>query len=88
MKTTTKESIDNYVHLGIPPGGFITSVLANDLMEALGRADTENRFDIFEICQYIYNGIPSTCHGSYEIVDQWLKAKYEERASDSNKGAE
>jgi len=88
MKSLTKESIDNYVHLGIPPGDFIKAVLANDLMEALGRADEENRFDIFEICQYVFNEIPAKCHGSYEIVDKWLEAKYEERASNANEGAE
>lgn len=75
MKQTTKDTIDNYVKHGLEPGGFITAVLANDLMSALGRADTENRQDIFEIAQYVYNKIPSGCHGSYEKVDKWLANK-------------
>ncbi len=79
MKSLTKESIDNYVRLGIPPGGFVASVLANDLMGALGRADEGNRLDIFEICEYVYNEIPADSHGSYEIVKDWMEKKQSER---------
>jgi len=59
----------------IPTGGFLRSVLANDLMEAFGRADIYNRKVMFDICSYIHNHMPMTSWGSYEIVDEWLKRK-------------
>ena len=72
MKPETKESLDRYAKNRIPTGGFLRAVLANDLFEAIGRADLQNRYDIFEICSYVYNKIPSTCWGSYDTVEAWL----------------
>ena len=73
MKDSTKQTIDDYVSDGLPPGGFVTSVLENDLMGAFGRADTQNRRDLYEICNYVYNEIPANSHGSPEKVSAWLK---------------
>ena len=78
MKRDTKETIDNYVTKNWEPGGFVTAVLENNLMEALGRADIVNREDIFEICEYVYNEIPSICHGSPEKVRKWLSRPADE----------
>lgn len=72
MKPETKEGIDRYVQYGIRPGGFLTAVLENNLMGAMERADSENRIDLFEICRYIYNHCPILCHGSPEIVNEWI----------------
>jgi len=58
MRPDIKETIDNYVSKGWEPGGFLLSVLANDLMGALGKADQQNRAAIFDITKYIYNDIP------------------------------
>jgi hypothetical protein len=74
MKPEIKESIDRYVAERVPTGGFLKAVLENDLMEAFGRADEDNRLDLFEICSYIYNNIPNICHGSPEKVKEWLNA--------------
>ena len=74
MKQDTKGSLDLYVEKGIPTGGFLRAVLANDLMEAVGRADWQNQKDLHEICDYVYNCMPIPCHGSYENVDNWIKA--------------
>jgi hypothetical protein len=41
-------------------------------MESFGRADIENKATLFEICSYVYNELPSSCHGSPEIVKEWL----------------
>jgi hypothetical protein len=67
------ETLDRYVTHGIPTGGFLEAVLANDLMESFGHADMGNRLTLFEICSYVYNELPSGCHGSYEIVGKWIK---------------
>lgn len=72
MRQDTKDTIDRYVENRIPAGGFVTAVLANDLMGAFSQADEDNRSNLFEICQYVYMDIPSGCHGSYGIVEVWL----------------
>ena len=75
MKQSTKETIYNYVWHHLEPGGFMRAVFENDLVEAFGRADLENRRDLFEICEYVYNHIPADCHGSPEAVEAWLTKK-------------
>lgn len=70
---STLDSLQRYVEQGIPTGDFLRAVLSNDLMEALGRADEFNRAAIFEICQYIYNEMPHSSHGSPEQVTAWLQ---------------
>jgi hypothetical protein len=80
MKDITKDTIDRYVKEGIPTGDFLYAVLSNDLMEAFGRADEDNRRDLFEICQYIYNETPAICHGSKERINEWIKFHQQKRA--------
>ena len=72
MQERIKAGIDNYVAEGVPTGSFLRYVLENKLMEALGRADSDNQKDIFDICSYIYNDIRSSCHGSPKIVKKWI----------------
>lgn len=68
-----KESLDRYVMHRVPTGNFLCAVLANNLMEAFGRADINNRYLLFDICSYVYNEIPVNCYGSEEKVNAWLK---------------
>ena len=75
MREDIKEAIDRYAKERCPVGDFLTAVLANDLMEAMGRADEDNRKDLFEICSYVYNHIPTMCHGSRKRVKEWLAAR-------------
>ena len=69
----TLDGIRRYVEDRIPPGGFLTAVLENNLKESFARADDENLVTIFELVSYIYNRIPFMCWGSPETVDKWLK---------------
>jgi hypothetical protein len=48
--------------------------LSNDLFQAFGRADLHNTRTMYVICMYIYNELPSPCHGSPEKVEAWIKA--------------
>lgn len=80
VKKDTIDTLNNYARLGLEPGDFCLAVLENNLMESLGRADIENRATLFEICSYVYNELPSGCHGSKEIVRAWFrKLKKEEK---------
>ncbi len=67
------DSLRRYADHKTPTGGFLRAVLANDLMEAIGRGDVFNIQALPEICRYIYNDIPLSCWGSYENVDNWLE---------------
>lgn len=69
------ESLNRYVTKRIPTGSFLQAVLENNLMEACGRADFQNREHLFAICSYIYNELPLNCWGSRGIVKKWLENK-------------
>ena len=75
MPDYTKDRIDAYVSDGVPPGGFLQAVLANDLREAFGRADENNRGAMFDIVSYCWNKIPGECWGSPEKVKAWIERK-------------
>lgn len=72
-------ALRRYVDEGLYPGGFLGSVLANDLFGALGKADHINKTRIFDICMHIYNEEPLSCWGNYEKVDKWCVEKTNER---------
>ena len=70
-----KDSLSRYVEQGIKPGSFLTAVLENDLMEAMGRADAINRYNLYDICTYIYNELPGRMWGNPEKVKNHLNNK-------------
>jgi hypothetical protein len=73
IRPDIRESLDRYAEHGVPVGGFLTAVLCNYLMEAVGRADKYNRETLYEICMYVYNEMPSACHGSLASVVAWTR---------------
>jgi hypothetical protein len=73
IRDDIKESLDNYATHRYQPGGFLMAVLANDLTDACGRADSDNAANLHEIVKYIYNELPGICWGSRERVTEWLK---------------
>jgi hypothetical protein len=64
-----------YIEKGYQPGHFLTAVLENDLMEAMGRADNMSRDGLYGICQFLYNYAPAPCHGSPELVKRWMESR-------------
>lgn len=74
-----RESLEAYRDTGRPTGGCLEAILSNDLMEAFGRADEKTAAAMQAIVGFIYNEMPSTCHGSQENVDAWLKKHAEAR---------
>ena len=79
MKQSTKDTFDLYVSHGAPPGGFVLSVLRNNLISAVCTADEENLRDLVEIVKYAYNELPGNCWGSPSAVTAWIAKKAEER---------
>jgi len=87
MRQDIKESLDRYAKEGVPTGDFLRAVLENDLMEAFGRADIDNREDMFDICSYVYNDIPAASHGSPVKVKKWIEYWGERRRAAADEGS-
>lgn len=81
-----KAAIDRYVDEGCPVASFLYAVLTNNLFEAAGRADQYNRPLLADICEYIYNYTPDTCHGSPEEVKAWL-ARHRDNPEETHRAA-
>jgi len=64
------------------PGGFLYSVLCNDLWGAVFKADDEVKRIIPLLVMYIHWEVPAGCHGSAEHVKEWMnKPKVKESVS-------
>ena len=68
-------TLTEYQQHGMPPGGFVTACLENNLCESFGRADHINKHVIGAIVSYMYNEMDSRCWGSKERVERWLEAR-------------
>lgn len=69
------EPIYNYFVYGFSPGGFFTSLLANDAAEAIMRSHPANTIATLKsLIQWLENsGTRGTVWGNYDIVDNWLR---------------
>ena len=79
-----REGLRLYVEEGIPPGSFLTSVIENDLMQAVDRADDRNIRNLPAYANYFYNHTPSACHGSREKMKAWIEACRKKREAAMN----
>lgn len=69
------DPVFNYLVHGYHPGGFWNAVFANDFMGAMARSHPANTIVALKktvswMMNHLING---TTHGSYEVVDAWLK---------------
>ncbi len=69
------EGVENYLIHGLHPGGFLTSVLANDLYLAIGRADHWNKNNLPAIVDAVLREAPEISVGSYLRVKDWINDK-------------
>jgi hypothetical protein len=70
-----KESLDRYAKDHVETGGFLRSVLENNLSESVARADDLSKINIVAIVTYVYNELPAPCWGSPEKVEAWLSQR-------------
>ena len=62
----------NYLVHGYGPGGFFTSVLANDFHSAIARSHPANSIEALKhLGGWIMDCAPRECHGSYDAVSNW-----------------
>lgn len=71
-----REGAEDYIERGWKPGGFLFSVLTNNLVEAFAHADAINSFMMRNWAEWLYSEAPSDCWGSLEKINAWL-ARYE-----------
>jgi hypothetical protein len=75
------DPIYNYLVHGFHAGSFWTAVLANDFMGAICRSHPANNITALKnAASWISNTLPNgVTHGSYDVVDGWLKLSSEDR---------
>ena len=69
------EGIKLYIQHGVRPGSFLQAIITNNLKEAVGRADDENRRNLPAHVEYFYNYAPYQCWGSEKIMNDWIHGK-------------
>lgn len=65
-------AMNRYVFDRIEAGGFLNSVLCNNLKEAVLRADHINRAAMADIVSFCMEALPAVSWGSPEKVNKWL----------------
>jgi hypothetical protein len=72
----------NYLVYGYEPGGFFTSVLANDFFAAISRSHPSNTVEALKcLVGWINDCMPPEAFGSYQAVSNWCYMKPEHRRS-------
>ena len=67
------DALERYVRDGVPLGDFLSSVVANNLCEACGRADEDNLRNMPAFAAWIYNECPRDAWGSIAIYNAWIE---------------
>lgn len=67
----TLAQLEDYRDKHRPVGGFLRALLANDLMSAVLRADSENIHALPAITHWAIANLPSHAWGSYAQVAAW-----------------
>ena len=65
--------IVRYLMRGIEPGGFLTAVICNNLVQSYQRADEENKHAMYNYADALYNVFPSGSWGSEAKFNEWIK---------------
>jgi hypothetical protein len=76
------DELRKYVENHSPVGSFLTAVICNNLIDAIGYADEGNRENLPAILGYLYNEAPSECWGSRQKMGKWLRRKEASRRCD------
>ena len=70
----------NYLVYGFTPGGFFTSVLANDWHHAIMRSHPSNTIEALKaVTGWMHDCLPKSALGSYEAVEAWSRLGDAER---------
>lgn len=73
----TQGALTRYYEHGLYPGSFLESVICNDLVGAVARADGFNRACLTDIVCFMIDRMPSNSWGSPEEMAHWIQSHYE-----------
>jgi hypothetical protein len=62
-----------YLRDGTVPSGVLSAILANDLLNAVARADHTTMAHLRSIVQTLFTYVPREAWGSDQKVDDWLR---------------
>ena len=74
--------IIRYVLHGIPPGGFLSAVISNDLSGAVLKADRANINLLDSYASFFRNNVPSSSHGHQNAMNDWCEALAKHKTDD------
>ena len=69
-----REELASYIEMGRRPGGFLRSIVSNNLRGAAVYADDVNRHLLFDYVMWITSFAPPGSWGSDERYEAWIKA--------------
>ncbi len=72
-----REGLEGYIEYGWELGGFLYSVLTNDLLRTVKTADIHNRFKLLQWVDFCLEFLPGKSWGSPEAVAYWTKFREE-----------
>lgn len=67
------DAMARYLVYGVRPGSFLTAVLENRFVGAVGKADSHNALLLKNYARFLWNDIPSPAWGSPEKVKEWIE---------------
>ena len=67
--------VKRYIEQGVPPGGFLTAVIENNLRLAVGHADNISLAALPQIVWFFHNESPGDCWGTPEKMKLWMKKR-------------
>ena len=73
-----RRGVEDYVENGLKPGDFLVSVLENNFVDSIARADSINKYRLYDWAKFLYEEMPIGSWGSKEKVEAWMKKKREE----------
>jgi len=68
-----REGMEGYLEYGWEPGGFLYSILTNDLRGTVKRADPINQLILLEWIDFCLEHLPGKSWGSPEAVSYWMR---------------
>jgi hypothetical protein len=73
IRPEIRESLLRYATDGVPVGGFLQAVIANDLVDAVARASLDNILALPAIAVFVRNELAGMCWGSRRIYRAWVE---------------
>jgi hypothetical protein len=68
-----RASMKAYIERGVPLGGFLSSIVANDLVLAAQQADQHNIYRLKDYALFLHGEAPSEAWGSAKAYQSWVK---------------